>query len=122
MIEQIRGFGNTFRKRAGQYVRPVVDIDVIDASIRSILGTGRGERVMRGDFGCNLLGFLQESMSDGLNAQIAEEIREAIELYEPRAVVNDVYVIASSDTSIDVSISYSYQGKNKNLTVKIAGE
>lgn len=80
----------------------------IAESIRIILSTSKGERVMRHKFGCGLREFMFDG-TDGTNLTLLKStIVEAISMWEPR--VRDVKVEASVDRSnpslVTVSISY----------------
>jgi len=61
-------------------------------AIRVILMTERRERLMRPDFGAGLRSFLFEANSVAVRHQIAERIRDALERWEPRIVVESVRV------------------------------
>ena len=63
-------------------------------SIRIILLTEPGERVMREDFGCGLRKFLFEPNTVTTRQLIRERVVRAIALWEPRVKVDDVAVEA----------------------------
>lgn len=56
----------------------------IRESILIILGTKKGERVMRPDFGCGIHDFAFESISSLTLGQMKLSITEALSKYEPR--------------------------------------
>ena len=56
----------------------------IRESIKLILMTGKGERVMRPEFGCGLKQYTYETMDYGTMVQMEREIRTALERWEPR--------------------------------------
>jgi phage baseplate assembly protein W len=68
----------------------------VEESIRIILGTARGERLMRPDFGCNLnrLVFAPNNASTGGLAMFY--VRESLQKYEPR--IELLAVDANPDT------------------------
>lgn len=56
----------------------------IRESIKLILMTGKGERVMRPEFGCGLKQYTYETMDYGTMVQMEREIKTALERWEPR--------------------------------------
>jgi uncharacterized protein len=61
-------------------------------AILIILGTNRGERVMRPDFGAGLKSFVFEPVSTSTMALVETRVREALVDWEPRIDVVDVAV------------------------------
>jgi Bacteriophage baseplate protein W len=61
-------------------------------SIRLILGTARGERPMRPEFGCRIHDHVFGPANSATAGQIAYDVREALERWEPRISVEDVSV------------------------------
>lgn len=82
--------------------------DNIKESIKVILLTGKGERVMRPDFGSNLNRFVFESIDYGNLVQIENEVKDALRQWEPR--ITDVEAEArqkeGSGNMIEIHISY----------------
>ena len=56
----------------------------VQQSILIILGTARGERVMRPDFGSRLHELVFEPLSTSTKARVAQYVTEAISTWEPR--------------------------------------
>lgn len=67
----------------------------IRESIRIILETAKGERVMRAEFGCGIHEFVFQSLSASTLSAMRESVREALILWEPRIEV--LNVSASAD-------------------------
>ena len=67
----------------------------IKESIRLILETDKGERVMRPDFGCGIRNFVFESVNAAAIGQMESTILEALKKWEPR--INVLGVDVSSD-------------------------
>jgi len=57
-----------------------------------ILGTVKGERVMRPDFGCGIYDLVFEIQSDSTAGKISQAVQEALLKFEPRIDVVDVQV------------------------------
>jgi phage baseplate assembly protein W len=86
----------------------------IEESIRIILATAPGERPMRPEFGCGIHDYVF-APADALTAgNIAFQVMNALEAWEPRIDVVDVRV----DTDVDdrgvlyINLMYSVSGSN----------
>ncbi|MFL6274369.1 MAG: GPW/gp25 family protein [Blastocatellia bacterium] len=77
-------------------------------SIWLILGTAKGERVMRPDFGCGIYDLVFETNSASTAGRIEEEVRDALLFFEPRIDVLGVHV-TSEDQGERLLISIDYQ-------------
>lgn len=82
-------------------------------SIWIILGTARGERVMRPDFGCRIYDLVFENVTSSTAGRISEEVREALLFFEPRIDVLDVRVSSESGGEV-MLISIDYQVRATN--------
>jgi uncharacterized protein len=87
--------------------------DSVRQSIWIILGTAKGERVMRPDFGCGIYDLVFEINDDSTAGRITEAIREALLAFEPRIDVKDVQVRAEQQGEVMlISIDYSVRATN----------
>lgn len=85
----------------------------IKESIRLILMTGRGERVMRPEFGCGLKQFVYETMDYGTLVRMEQEIKEALTLWEPRIEEIEVSVAPGEEkNALMIHISYRVRATN----------
>ena len=86
----------------------------IRQSVRIILGTNPGERVMRPDFGAGLNAFLFEPISFSLMQRVKQRVQEALIDWEPRIDVEKVTV--SNDRSepgkLIINIEYRIRATN----------
>jgi len=86
----------------------------IERSVRIILGTAKGERVMRPEFGCEIHDQVFSSLSPATLNRIEESVRSALVRWEPRIDVEDVD--AAPDTrnpnKVLVEIEYWVQSTN----------
>ena len=80
-------------------------------SIWLILGTSKGERVMRPDFGCGLYDLVFEINSASTAGRIAREVTDALLFLEPRIDVVDVQVQPDGDALL-ISIDYQVRATN----------
>jgi Bacteriophage baseplate protein W len=82
-------------------------------SIWIILGTSKGERVMRPDFGCGIYDLMFEVNSASTSGKVAQEVREALLVHEPRIDVRDVQVEAPGNGEM-LLINIEYQVRATN--------
>ncbi len=71
--------------------------DNVRESMRLILLTEPGERVMREDFGCGLTRFLFEPNIPATHQRIREAIQRNLTRWEPRISIDEVQVEADPD-------------------------
>jgi uncharacterized protein len=62
----------------------------IDQAIQLILGTAPGERPMRPEFGCGVHDFVFDSIDANTVGKMELAIREALDRWEPRVVIETV--------------------------------
>ena len=84
-------------------------------SIRIILATAKGERVMRPDFGCGIHDLVFAAVSTQLIARIKREVGDALRSHEARIEVKKVAVESTrlSEGRLDVSIDYLIRATNQ---------
>ena len=82
-------------------------------SLWIILGTSKGEHVMRPDFGCGIYDLVFEVNSASTSGKIAQAVREALLLQEPRIDVRNVQVTAH-DNGQTLLIQIEYQVRATN--------
>jgi uncharacterized protein len=86
----------------------------IDQAIRLILGTARGERPMRPEFGCRIHDHVFGPANGATAGQISYDVRESLERWEPR--INVLEVGVSFDRidagTLYVDVSYQIVGSN----------
>lgn len=86
----------------------------IEDSLRILLSTVPGERVMRPDYGCDLTPLLFESLDMGLKTFIADRIRTSILYHEPRVDLKRVTLDQSDDNAGLVLIEVDYVVRSTN--------
>jgi phage baseplate assembly protein W len=77
-------------------------------SIWIILGTAKGERVMRPDFGCGIYDLVFETNSPSTSGRVAQEVRDALLMFEPRIDVLDVQTQPAGNGEV-LLLSIDYQ-------------
>jgi phage baseplate assembly protein W len=87
-------------------------------SIWTILGTAKGERVMRPDFGCGIYDLVFEVNDATTAGRITEAVREALLAFEPRIDVRDVQVSSEQQGEVMlISISYEVRATNNAFNI-----
>jgi phage baseplate assembly protein W len=86
----------------------------LDRSIRVVIATAPGERVMRPEFGCRVWDMLFEPVTANLLGQMAQAVRDALAQWEPRASIEDVNVRQDDDDHALVHIDVQYVVKSTN--------
>ncbi len=86
----------------------------IEQAIGLILGTAVGERPMRPEFGCRIHDHVFNTASSATAGQIAYDVRQALERWEPRIDVLDVGISFDAMTAgvLYIDINYSIRSLN----------
>jgi hypothetical protein len=96
MSAEFHGRGISFPFELSQTggVREAVGVDKIEESIRVLLGTQHGERVMRPTFGCNLRSLVFDPLNVATLNLARHYVEEGLREGEPRIDLIDVHVDA----------------------------
>jgi len=86
----------------------------LDSSLRLVLITAPGERVMRPEFGCRIHEFVFEPVNANTLGRMTQAVRDALTRWEPRIDVDAVTVKADLDVSGLVHISIDYRIRATN--------
>lgn len=86
------GFSFPLRIDARGQIALVTGSEDIEQSIRIILSTRQGERVMRPTFGCRANELLFEPRSAATASMLQEYVMEALRMWEPRIEVRGIHV------------------------------
>ncbi len=86
----------------------------IENSLRILLGTATGERVMQPDFGCNMEELVFESMDATMKTYMKDKIFTAILYNEPRIDLLDVDFEDEPGLDGVVQIMIDYQVRSTN--------
>ncbi len=91
------------------------DTENIKESVRIILGTSKGERVMRPDLGCGINELVFEVINTTTISRITFHIKEALRKWEPRIEVVDVAVDYDyhKGNELKITITYLIRSSNK---------
>lgn len=86
----------------------------IEQAIMLVLGTARGERPMRPEFGCRIHDHVFGPATSSTAGQIAYDVREALEQWEPRIEVGEIRVSFEriGTGTLHVDVGYLIRGTN----------
>jgi phage baseplate assembly protein W len=86
----------------------------IDSSIRMVLTTAPGERLMRPAFGCKIWELLFEPINSNTLGLMGEAVREAVARWEPRVKIQDVRVEPDPGAvgAVKIYLDYVVQATN----------
>jgi uncharacterized protein len=94
-------------------IRLTAGVPDLDQSMRLVLMTAPGERVMRPEFGCRIWDLLFEPITANLLGLINEAVRRALAQWEPRVEVREVTSSpAEEDGLVRVMIDYTVRSTN----------
>lgn len=105
--------------RTEQNVEMTSDREDIERSLEILLGTRKGERVMRADYGCNLDEMVFESFNLSLKTYLADMVETAILYHEPRIEPLEVHVDDSSihEGRVLIEIDYLIRSTNSRFNM-----
>jgi hypothetical protein len=86
----------------------------LDRSIRVVLATAPGERVMRPQFGCRIWELLFEPINANTLGLMAQAVREAVAQWEPRVELEEVHVNPDDREHALVRIGVTYRVRTTN--------
>jgi uncharacterized protein len=86
----------------------------LESSIRLVLQTAPGERVMRPDFGCRIHELVFEPVNPNTLGLMRHAVLEALAQWEPRITVDAVEVTPDADSAALVHIHVTYRIRSTN--------
>jgi uncharacterized protein len=121
---QLYGQGLGFPPRIdanGQWAWSAGELNVRE-NICIILRTRPGERVLQPDFGCGLDRFLFEPNSIATLRLIQEEVKSALQRWEPRIRLDDIRVATNpaDARAVDITVYYSLIATGQAQQVGVA--
>jgi Bacteriophage baseplate protein W len=85
----------------------------VHQAIWIVLGTAKGERVMRPDFGCGIYDLVFEVNSAATAGRVSQEVQDALLYFEPRVDVLNVQVESVGEGEVlQISIDYQVRATN----------
>jgi uncharacterized protein len=86
----------------------------LDSSIRLVLRTAPGERVMRPDFGCRVHELVFEPVNPNTLGLMRHAVLEALARWEPRITVDAVEAVPDTDSPALVHLHVAYRIRTTN--------
>lgn len=97
--------------------QPISDIEHLKQSIRDILSTPIGSRVMRRDYGSRLFQRIDQPITGALIAEIYADVVESLFNFEPRFEVSNVSVISATNGQLILSLDGKYIPTNEQVQI-----
>jgi phage baseplate assembly protein W len=88
--------------------------DGIDSSLRMVLMTAPGERVMRPQFGCRIWELMFEPINANTIGLMSEAVKEAVGRWEPRITLENVRIEPDTGSYGQVMIYLDYVVRSTN--------
>lgn len=96
------------------------DEDAVKESIKNLVLTDRGERLMQPNLGGNVRAMLFENKTPAGLKLVEDQIKSTISIYEPRAILEDVIVSGSlDDNMVQVKVVFYIQNIEQPLEVDV---
>ena len=97
-------------------IKVVENVASVMGSIDNILRTRRGERVMLPEFGSSLSSMVFENIDETLMKFVAHEVKQSIERWDDRVVVEQVQAATDPDRSaVAIVISFRIKGYGNSI-------
>jgi phage baseplate assembly protein W len=111
-------FSPVFEKTAKNAVMVTAEEDIRE-SLRILLGTAPGERVMHPSYGCGLNRMVFENINESTITEIKDIIQKAILHFEARITLEDVYVDSTNahDGVLKIGLDYTIRTTNTRRNV-----
>lgn len=94
------------------------DEDAVKESIKNLILTDRGERLMQPDLGGDINALLFENITPAVLVLIQNQVRTTIELHEPRAELIDVIASSNIDDNV-VRVNIQFYITNVQQPIKL---
>jgi uncharacterized protein len=121
MAKEFLGVGWTYPVRTrlnGDIAMSQFEDDIREA-ILIILGTAKGERVMRPDFGCGIHDLVFAPINTATITLVENSVREALTVYEPRIELIKVEALSerAEEGKLLVNIDYRVRSTNSRFNL-----
>ena len=100
-------------------VKMVAEEEDISESLRILLSTRPGERVMQPDYGCGLHAMVFESIDESTVTELKDIIERAVLFYEPRITLESIDVNTEDELDGKLKIQLNYTVRKTNTRSNI---
>ncbi len=104
----------------GEKTMPIATYEKsVEESIKLILETRQGERVMNPEFGSGLWSMVFEPSLGATESEVTRIVQEALTKWEPRITIDDITTTVNPDKAerLDISISYTINRTNNSFNL-----
>lgn len=111
-------FPPEFSRDSAGVVMVADELDILQ-SLRVLLATAAGERLLHPTYGCNLNRMVFEPLSTRMRTQVAGFIEQAILMHEPRIKVDSVSITpnARGEGWLDITVDYTVRATNSRYNL-----
>jgi phage baseplate assembly protein W len=96
------------------------DEDAVKESIKNLILTNRGERLMQPNLGGDIQAMLFENITPSVITLIEDKVRDTIEINEPRAELVDVIVSSNiDDNQVNVKIVFYIKNVEQPIALDV---
>ncbi len=107
------GFPNT-----GQWLYNTgYDVEILVSSVKMLLTTAKGERIMQPEYGTNLRLILFELETKGIESMVQQEIVDALNQWEPRVSLQFLTVEKTGERDISVNATFASKLNQQSFMV-----
>lgn len=117
--KDVIGIAFPFRKEDGEFPKRAINVDAVKSDLISLFKTPIRSRMMRPVFGSNKEQLVFESTGPLLRARLERNIRQTVQMNEPRVQIVAVNVTEET-TLVTATILYIVQGISDTITLNIA--
>lgn len=101
-----KGIAYPFQLGTNSFPKVATDSDLIRQSLIQIVLTPKGSRIMRPEFGTNVLQHVFENNTTMLGVKIRNDVTAAISRFEPRVILQGIGIVRE-DASVIITIGYT---------------
>jgi phage baseplate assembly protein W len=93
------------------------DIEILASSVKMLLTTRKGERIMQPGYGTNLHAILFELQTTGIETLVQQEIVDALVLWEPRVSLRSILVERTAERDVTVTADFVSKLNQRDFTI-----
>lgn len=97
--------------------KALTGLELIKQSIRDIITTPIGSRVMLKEYGCNIHEWIDAPLNEETKSEIVASIAQAITIWERRIVIDRIHSIRIVNQEIEFELEAYYQGESVTLGI-----